>query len=110
MTRRLESVFNLQGGELIIIGLVALVVLGPEKLPDAARRIGRMYAQMKRMGDGFVDEFRQAVDEPVVELRRQAEDITSTMKDGVTGLTSSAVDGEFTQADEPIEPSAEEPS
>ena len=42
MTRRLESVFNLQGGELIIIGLVALVVLGPEKLPDAARRIGRM--------------------------------------------------------------------
>ena len=75
--RRLRSVFNLQGGELIIIGLVALVVLGPEKLPDAARRVGRIIAQIRQMGDGFVEEFRQAVDEPIVELRRTVNDATS---------------------------------
>ena len=30
--------FNLQGGEIVIIVLLALVVLGPEKLPDAMRK------------------------------------------------------------------------
>jgi Tat protein translocase TatB subunit len=72
-------VFNLQGGELIIIAIVALVVLGPEKLPEAARRIGQIYSQIRRMGDGFVDEFRQAVDEPIVELRRQVDDVASSI-------------------------------
>jgi len=32
-------VFNLQGSELVIILLLALVVLGPEKLPDAMRKL-----------------------------------------------------------------------
>ena len=61
--------FNLQGGELIIIALLALVVLGPEKLPEAARWFGRMYAQIRRMGDGFTEEFRSAVMEPLDDLR-----------------------------------------
>jgi len=62
-------VFNLQGGELIIIALLALVVLGPEKLPEAARWFGRMYAQIRRMGDGFTREFQSAVKEPLDDLR-----------------------------------------
>ena len=61
--------FNLQGGELIIIALLALVVLGPEKLPEAARWFGRMYAQIRRMGDGFTQEFQSAVKEPLDDLR-----------------------------------------
>ena len=61
--------FNLQGGELIIIALLALVVLGPEKLPEAARWFGRMYAQIRRMGDGFTQEFQAAVKEPLDDLR-----------------------------------------
>ncbi|MCH1489377.1 MAG: Sec-independent protein translocase protein TatB [Ilumatobacteraceae bacterium] len=61
--------FNLQGGELIIIALLALVVLGPEKLPEAARWFGRMYAQIRRMGDGFTQEFQSVVKEPLDDLR-----------------------------------------
>ena len=33
--------FNIGGGELLIIFLVALVVLGPTKLPEAARQLGK---------------------------------------------------------------------
>ena len=61
--------FNLQGGELIIIALLALVVLGPEKLPEAARWFGRVYAQIRRMGDGFTQEFQSTVKEPLDDLR-----------------------------------------
>lgn len=64
--------FNLQGSELIIILLLALVVLGPEKLPDAMRRAGKMYADLKKMASGFQDEFRSVLDEPTREMRETA--------------------------------------
>jgi sec-independent protein translocase protein TatB len=66
-------VFNLQGQELIIILLLALVVLGPEKLPEAMRKLGQFVAQMKKMSAGFQQEFKAAVDEPMREVRKTAD-------------------------------------
>ena len=71
--------FNLQGSELVIILLLALVVLGPEKLPEAMRRMGRFYGELKKMSTGFQQEFKSAVDEPLREFRQTAE----TVKDSV---------------------------
>ena len=68
--RRLSVVFNLQGGELVIIALLALVVLGPEKLPEAMRHVGRLMRQMRGVRDTFQREFKQALDEPMRDLRR----------------------------------------
>jgi sec-independent protein translocase protein TatB len=65
-------VFNLQGSELIIILLLALVVLGPEKLPDAMRKAGQFYAELKKMSSGFQSEFKAAVEEPLNELKNTA--------------------------------------
>ena len=62
--------FNLQGGELVIIALLALVVLGPEKLPEAMRHVGRLMRQMRGVRDTFQREFKQALDEPMRDLRR----------------------------------------
>ena len=64
--------FNLQGSEIIIVLLLALVVLGPEKLPDAMRKMGQAYAELKKMSTGFQNEFRAAIDEPMRELRDTA--------------------------------------
>jgi sec-independent protein translocase protein TatB len=66
-------VFNLQGSEIIVILLLALVVLGPEKLPDAIRRFGKAYAELKKMGTGFQQEFKSAMDEPMREMRESAD-------------------------------------
>jgi sec-independent protein translocase protein TatB len=66
-------VFNLSGTEVIVILLLALVVLGPEKLPDAMRRFGRTYAELKKMGNSFQDEFKAAMDEPMKEMRETAD-------------------------------------
>ena len=62
-------VFNLQGSEVIVILLLALVVLGPEKLPDAIRKFSRTYGELKKMGSGFSSEFKSAIDEPMREMR-----------------------------------------
>lgn len=64
--------FNLQGSEIVIILLLALVVLGPEKLPDAMRKAGKAYSELKKMSSGFQQEFRSVVDEPMREIRDTA--------------------------------------
>jgi len=66
-------VFNLSGSEIIFILLLALVVLGPEKLPDALRRAGKTYAELKKMGNTFQTEVRGAFDEPMKEMRETAD-------------------------------------
>ena len=76
--RRLRRVFNLSGSEIIVILLLALVVLGPEKLPDALRRAGRTYAELKKMGNSFQDEMRSVIDEPVKEMRETADLLRSS--------------------------------
>jgi sec-independent protein translocase protein TatB len=70
---RLAKVFNLSGSEVIVLLLLALIVLGPERLPDAIRSFGRVYGQVRRMGEGFQQEMRSALEEPMRELRDTAE-------------------------------------
>jgi len=65
-------VFNLQGSEIIVILLLALVVLGPEKLPDAVRKFTETYSELKKMGNGFQSELKSALDEPMREMRETA--------------------------------------
>lgn len=65
--------FNIQGSELIFLLLIALVVLGPEKLPDAVRKFGRTYAEFKKVANGFQGELRSVLDEPMREMRSTAD-------------------------------------
>jgi sec-independent protein translocase protein TatB len=73
--------FNLSGSEIVVILLLALVVLGPEKLPEAIRRAGRTYAELKRMGNSFQDEVRSVLDEPAKEMRETADLLRTTVND-----------------------------
>lgn len=53
--------FNIGAGELLVILFIALIVLGPDKLPGAARKIGNVTAELRRMSNGFQEEMRSAV-------------------------------------------------
>jgi len=61
-------VFNITGSEFFFLLIVALVILGPEKLPDALRKVGKAYAEFKKMAGGFQQELHSALDEPMREL------------------------------------------
>ncbi len=69
--------FNLQGSEIIFILLIALVVLGPEKLPGAIRRVMNLYGELRRMSSGFQAEFRSVIDEPLREFKSTADLVKS---------------------------------
>ena len=72
--------FNIEGSELIFLLLVALVVLGPEKLPEAVRKFTKGYAEFKKMASGFQGELRDVLDEPMRELRGTADAIREAAK------------------------------
>jgi sec-independent protein translocase protein TatB len=74
-------VFNLSGSEILFLLLAGLVVLGPERLPGVIRQVGRVYGEFRRMASGFEKEFKSTFEEPINELRRSAEDFTSTFTD-----------------------------
>lgn len=59
---------NVGTGELLVIFLLALLVLGPDKLPSAARQAGKVLAELRRMNTGFQDEMRRAMRDPTPTL------------------------------------------
>lgn len=64
--------FNLSGSEIVVILLLALVVLGPDKLPEAMRRAGKTWAELRKLSNSFQDEVRKGFEEPTAELRQTA--------------------------------------
>lgn len=50
--------------EILVVLVVALVVLGPNRLPDAARSMGKALAELRRMTSGVQAEVRDAFADP----------------------------------------------
>ena len=55
---------SLGAPEILVILVVALLVLGPDRLPEAARQAGRFIAEARRLSAGFQAEFRDAINTP----------------------------------------------
>lgn len=55
---------SLGAPEILVILVVALLVLGPDRLPEAARQVGRAINEMRRMSAGFQAEIRDAIQTP----------------------------------------------
>jgi len=50
---------DVSGGELLVIMLVVFLVFGPEKMPDIARKVGRVMNQMKKASSDLTREFKK---------------------------------------------------
>jgi len=63
---------NLGGGEILVILLVGLLVLGPQRLPTVGRQVGRIVTEIRRVSSGFQEEFRAVLDDPLGEAEARA--------------------------------------
>jgi sec-independent protein translocase protein TatB len=52
---------NIGGPEIIIVLIVALLVLGPNRLPQAARSMGKAMAEFRKVTGGLQAEVRDAM-------------------------------------------------
>ena len=53
--------FGLGFGEIVIILVLALVLLGPQRLPDAAKQLGKAMRDFKKATDDVKDQFESAM-------------------------------------------------
>ena len=71
--------FDIAFSELVVIGLIALVILGPKRLPEMARAAGRWTARIRR----FIEDVKRDMGselrrEELAELRQVHQQITET--------------------------------
>ena len=70
--------FDIGWTELLVIGVVALIAIGPKELPGALRAVGHWMGKVRRMASEFQDQFREAMREAeVADLKKQVDDMTS---------------------------------
>ena len=62
---------NIGMGELFVIGLLGLVVVGPERLPEVMRFLGRNYAKLKHATSDLRKAFQFEVDKVQTEHRAE---------------------------------------
>jgi sec-independent protein translocase protein TatB len=53
--------FGLSFGEIVIIAVLALVLLGPDRLPDAAKTLGKAMRELKRATDDLKDQIETEI-------------------------------------------------
>jgi Tat protein translocase TatB subunit len=106
-------VFNLTGSELVVILLLALVVLGPEKLPGAIRQAGKLYNELRKISNGFQKEFAAAIQEPAKEMRNLTDMLGSSLTE-ISSTPSEPGPSEVVASDssspETESPAADQPS
>ena len=59
--------FEFDAGKLVIIGIVALIVIGPKELPRVMRQVGQALAKLRRLSADFQAQFMDAIREADLE-------------------------------------------
>ncbi len=83
--------FEIGWAELLVIGVVALIVIGPEDLPEMFRQIGRFTAKLRQMGREFQKAMDQAAKETgVKDVARDIGAMTSPKAMGLDAVKAAA--------------------
>jgi sec-independent protein translocase protein TatB len=111
--------FDIGFSELLVIAVVALVVLGPERLPKAARFAGlwvrKARAQWYSVKSEFeremaADEMRRSVGDPARELREAVQDTTRDLREAGQAIGGAVREAEAQAQDAPPAAAPAEPT
>ena len=84
--------FDIGFSEIVVIAVVALVVLGPEKLPKTARTLGHLFGRLQR----YVNEVKRDIQRELEleELRKLQQNVQSAAKEIEDSMASASRDVE----------------
>lgn len=100
--------------ELLVVLAVALIVVGPERLPELARSVGRVLRQFREVQDEVRDMVASGVDDDIrdaaAEFRKVTSGITraTDVKGAVRRVERSIQDATVPSPEEPPSPTANE--
>jgi sec-independent protein translocase protein TatB len=109
--------FDMSFSEIAVIGVVALVVLGPERLPKVARTAGHLFGRLQRYVATVKADINREMDtSELAKIKQEVQDAARSFEQTVqqhassieqeTAAISHAVDPQPTPADAPVAPMA----
>ena len=67
--------------EIVLIGVVALIVIGPKELPAVLRAVGQWTTKIRRMAGEFQSQFQEAMREAeMADLKKQVDEVSHAAK------------------------------
>ncbi len=73
--------FDIGWSELVVIGVVALIAIGPKELPGVLRAVGQWMGKIRRMASEFQGQFQEAMREAeMADLKKSVDEMTDTAK------------------------------
>jgi sec-independent protein translocase protein TatB len=85
--------FDIGWSEFVVIGVVALIVIGPKELPAVLRALGQWTTKIRRMAGEFQSQFQEAMREvEMADLKKSVDELSDAAK----GITADPFD--FTES------------
>ncbi len=85
--------FDIGWSEFVVIGVVALIVIGPKELPAVLRAIGQWTTKIRRMAGEFQSQFQEAMREAeMADLKKQVDELSDAAK-GIIRFRSARFQG-----------------
>ena len=67
--------------EIVLIGVVALIVIGPKELPGVLRMVGQWMGKARKMAAEFQSQFQEAMREAeMADLKKQVDEVSHAAK------------------------------
>ena len=77
--------FDISWTEFLLIGVVALVVIGPKELPGVMRTLGQWSRKVRSMASDFQNQFQEAMREAeMADLKKEVDDMAQGIKANIT--------------------------
>jgi sec-independent protein translocase protein TatB len=74
--------FDIGWSELVVIGVVALIAIGPKELPGVLRMVGQWIGKARRMASEFQGQFNEAMREAeMADIKKTFDDASAAAKD-----------------------------
>jgi sec-independent protein translocase protein TatB len=89
--------FDVGFSEMVVIAIVALIVIGPERLPAVARTVGTLLGRLRRYTEDVKAEVNRELQLEEIrkmqkELADQAQTLQQNVDQGIAGTADSVVD------------------
>lgn len=96
------SMFDIGFTELLVIGVVALLVVGPERLPKVARTAGHLFGRFQRYVTTVKADIGREME--LDELRKAGQSFKESVEEAARGVESGVQEAEYTMRDEVVNP------
>src|SRR3954471_16191115 len=91
--------FDIGWSELLVIGVVALIAIGPKELPGVLRMVGQWMGKARKMAAEFQGQFNEAMREAeMADLKKTFDDVRDAAKDLTTNNVMTSLQKDVSDA------------